>query len=46
MHFIDLDAEEWQSVLAFYKALLSGIGAPLWHGHSVNAVIDSIVWGK
>lgn len=45
MRIIDLNAENWKSILDFYDALLPALGAPAWHGHSVNAIIDSMIWG-
>ena len=41
---IDLDAERWSNVLDFYSALLEALGAPAWHGKSVDALVDSIIW--
>jgi hypothetical protein len=45
MREIDLDASKWATVLDFYDALLSALGAPDWHGRSINALIDSMIWG-
>lgn len=45
MHVIDLDAAEWKSILDFYDALLPKLGAPPWHGQSLDALIDSVIWG-
>ena len=45
MRVIDLDAAGWRNVLDFYDALLEALGAPTWHGKSVDALVDSIVWG-
>jgi hypothetical protein len=45
MRIIELDAANWTTVLDFYNALLPAIGAPESHGTSVNALVDSIVWG-
>jgi hypothetical protein len=32
-------------VLDFYRAVLPAVGAPEWHGESLNALIDSMIWG-
>ena len=45
MRIIELDATEWKTVLDFYEALLPELGAPEWHGRSVDALIDSMIWG-
>ena len=45
MRTIELDARNWRTVLDFYDALLAEIGAPAWHGRSIDALIDSMVWG-
>jgi len=42
---IELHAQGWNTALDFYDALLTAIGAPAWHGKSINALVDSIVWG-
>jgi hypothetical protein len=42
---IELDASDWRTVIDFYEALLSALGAPERHGMNVNALIDSMVWG-
>jgi hypothetical protein len=42
---IELDATKWKTALDFYDALLTGIGAPEWHGKSPDALIDSMIWG-
>lgn len=46
MPVIDLNAENWRTALDFYDALLAALGAPKWHGYSVAALIDSMVWGR
>jgi hypothetical protein len=45
MHVIDLDATGWKTILDFYDALLPELGAPAGHGRSVDALIDSMIWG-
>jgi hypothetical protein len=45
MRYIDLDASSWTTALDFYDALLSSVGAPAWHGRSVDALVDSMIWG-
>ena len=43
---IKLDAGGWKVPLDFYEALLAALEAPDWHGRSINALIDSMVWGN
>jgi len=45
MTIIELDAANWKTVIDFYHALLSAIGAPEWHGRNPNALVDSMIWG-
>jgi hypothetical protein len=42
---IELDAANWKVPDDFYVALLVALGSPTWHGHNVNALIDSMIWG-
>ncbi len=44
MQTIDLDAANWSSVLDFYNALLAALKAPDWHGRSVAALVDTMIW--
>ena len=45
MREIALNAKDWKTSSDFYAALLPAIGAPAWHGDSVNALIDSMITG-
>jgi RNAse (barnase) inhibitor barstar len=45
MRIIELDATKWKAVLDFYDTLLAAIGAPKWHGKSLDALVDSMIWG-
>lgn len=45
MRIIELDATKWKTVIDFYDAVLSSVGAPEKHGRSPDALIDSMVWG-
>lgn len=45
MRIIELDAKHWTTTLEFYRDLLSALGAPPKHGVSIDAVLDSVVWG-
>ena len=45
MKRIILDASGWRMPLDLYEALLPAIGAPSWHGTSVNALVDSMIYG-
>lgn len=42
---IELDATKWKTVHHFYDALLSELSAPALHGHNINALVDSMIWG-
>jgi hypothetical protein len=46
MKTIIVSARDWVSLSDFYKAILGALEAPEWHGHNVNALIDSIVYGN
>lgn len=45
MRIIELDAREWKTSGDFIEALKKAIGAPDWHGSSVNAFVDSMGTG-
>jgi hypothetical protein len=45
MRIIELDAGKWATDLDFYNALLAALGSPKWHGYSVDALVDSMIWG-
>jgi len=45
MKTIEIDATEWETVLDFYHAILKAIGAPKGHGISIDALLDSMIWG-
>lgn len=45
MRIIELDARGWKTSGDFIEALKTGIGAPDWHGSSVNAFVDSMGTG-
>jgi RNAse (barnase) inhibitor barstar len=45
MRLIELDATRWTRPKQFYRALLSALGAPVWHGHNLDALNDSIFGG-
>jgi hypothetical protein len=42
---IELDAADWKHFADFHKAFCVALGAPNWHGTSINAYLDSILWG-
>jgi len=46
MKIIDVNAKNLGCTTDFYKALLGELGAPVWHGMSINALIDSIIYGR
>lgn len=45
MRIIELDASGWNTSNDFVSALKIAIGAPDWHGSSVNAFVDSMGTG-
>ena len=45
MRLIVVDASHWKSKLDLFEGMLAALGAPAWHGRSVNALIDSIIYG-
>ncbi|MEI9997494.1 MAG: barstar family protein [Rhizomicrobium sp.] len=45
MQVIELDGANWAAATDFYDALLAALGAPRWHGQSVDALIDSMIYG-
>ena len=42
VQIISLDADGWRSNEDFYSALLPKLGAPVWHGHNLDALRDSL----
>lgn len=42
---IELDASGWVTADDFSAALFAGLGAPSWHGTSINALVDSMIYG-
>jgi hypothetical protein len=45
MQMIELDASTWKTALDFCDALRDALDAPFWHGDSVDAFIDSMIYG-
>lgn len=45
MRVIELDAQSWKSYEDFAVALRTALGSPKGHGLSVEAFLDSMVWG-
>jgi hypothetical protein len=45
MRVIELDASGRNKPEDFYNALLPEPGAPDWHGHNLNALNGSVIWG-
>lgn len=45
MRIIELDAQSWKIYEDYAIALRMALGSPEWHGSSVNAFIDSMVYG-
>ena len=46
MRVIELNGENWRTILDFANALLRSLGAPDRHGASIDAMIDSMIWGE
>jgi hypothetical protein len=44
MQIVELHADGWVTALDVVNALKKAIGAPDWHGSSVNAFVDSMVY--
>lgn len=42
---IDVSAASWQTVLDLYRNILGRLDAPDWHGESIDALIDSMIYG-
>lgn len=42
MHRLTLDATRWRTSGDVYGALLGALGAPPWHGQSLDALSDSL----
>jgi hypothetical protein len=45
MRLIEVDASQWKRKLDFFEGMLAALGAPAWHGRSVNALVDSVIYG-
>lgn len=45
MRYIELNSTNWKTKLDFYRDILAALGAPKWHGESIDCMIDSMVWG-
>jgi RNAse (barnase) inhibitor barstar len=45
MKLISLDASAWRTPDDFYSALFPALGAPAWHGRSLDALDDSLYGG-
>jgi hypothetical protein len=44
MQIVELDAAGWITALDFLNALKKAIGAPDWHGSSVDAFLDTMIY--
>lgn len=44
MRIVELDADGWVTATDVANALKKAIGAPEWHGSSVDAFVDSMVY--
>jgi hypothetical protein len=46
MKLIRLPATGWTHIDEFFDAILKALAAPKWHGHNVNALIESMIHGE
>src|SRR5215813_2329847 len=44
MRIVELHADDWVTAADFMNALKKAIGAPDWHGSSVGAFLDSMIY--
>jgi hypothetical protein len=44
MQIVELHADTWATAMDFVNALKKAIGAPEWHGASVDAFLDSMIY--
>jgi hypothetical protein len=44
MQIVELDADGWVTATDFANALKKATGAPEWHGSSVDAFLDSMIY--
>ena len=44
MQIVELHADGWVTAIDFMNALKKAIGAPDWHGSSVDAFLDSMIY--
>ena len=45
MRIVELDASGWETISDYCKALRRAIQAPEGHGCSIDAFLDSMIWG-
>ena len=45
MREFEFDTAELQNVTNLYDRLLKALEAPGWHGHNIDALIDSMIYG-
>ncbi len=44
MKVVSIDASKFHNSLEFFQALKEAIGGPEWHGLSIDAFLDTMVW--
>jgi RNAse (barnase) inhibitor barstar len=44
MQIVELHADDWVTATDFMNSLKKAIGAPDWHGSSVDAFLDSMIY--
>lgn len=45
-HEIQIDLLELKDELGLINRILQDVGAPVWHGKNINALVDSLVYGN
>ncbi|HRJ65512.1 MAG TPA: barstar family protein [Alphaproteobacteria bacterium] len=45
MQEIEIDAQDWKTLEDYASALRAALRSPAWHGSSIDAFIDSMVYG-
>jgi RNAse (barnase) inhibitor barstar len=45
MRTFEFDTKSWSAVLDVYEAICEALESSRWHGHSIDALIDSMVYG-
>jgi RNAse (barnase) inhibitor barstar len=41
---LEFDAAKWRSSLEIYRSFNAALGMPQWWGHSVDALLEALIW--